>query len=76
MRSKPWKEFETTRDRIVMERFDAMLDTMPKARPFCTFREGRLMRGQQSGHRTRAARLWRTVLRWKARIGSTWTTRR
>lgn len=79
LRSKPWKEHDTVRLRIIANRIAAPCAGKPKriARWWVDERtgRGRLLTGHASKHRTRAARRWRTVLRLK-RLVATWYRRR
>lgn len=69
MHSKPWKEFDDCRQRIAETRLNRrLMAPTPKARRFCTFRDGHFFTGTQSTHRSRTARLWRTLLRIKSRL--------
>lgn len=80
MRSKPWKEHDTVRLRIIAERITAPACGKPKriARwSEVNHRTGlhRLLLGHASKHREPGARRWRTVLRLKRRV-ATWYRRR
>lgn len=73
MRSRPGKMYECIRDRIADERVHALIDgkmTPRRLRRFARWdpRLHRLLVGTKSGHRTPAARRWRTVLRFKRLI--------
>lgn len=44
---------------------DKLLRTLPKAKRFCQFSDGKLHCGTQSLHRTKEARVWRLFWRLK-----------
>lgn len=79
LRSKPWKEHDTVRLKIIADRIGAPECGKPKriARWWVDQRtgRGRLLTGHASKHRHPAARRWRTVLRLKRRV-ATWFRRR
>ncbi len=73
MRSRPWKEFPTIRDRLADTRLNATrtLNHSMTHRRICAWdaEARRLLTGVDSLHRTPPARRWRTLLRIKSRLG-------
>lgn len=53
-------------------RLNGLHDPNPKRRRICIFIDGRLLTGHASGHRTKHARRWRTVIRIMHRLKTTW----
>lgn len=80
LRSRPWKEHDTVRLKIIAERLQALHS---KRRPRRIARwwvdritgRGRLLTGTADGSRSRGGRRWRLVLRLK-RLVATWYRRR
>lgn len=81
LRSKPLKEHDTVRLRIIAERLQAAHGKRVKPRRIALWwvdsitGRGRLLSGQACQSRTRSGRRWRLVLRIKRRV-ATWYRRR
>lgn len=70
MRSNPYKEFDSIRERLAERRAGVLLHKQAPVRRICRFDHDskRLLRGHGSLHQTKPARLWRCRLRIKRLI--------
>ena len=65
MRTRPFKEYESVRERIAETRLAALIAGKPRGKRIAQVWGGRLLRGIASSHNLPYARRWRTVLRIK-----------